>query len=501
MSSNQTPADATRIGRASGAKALELQELYDFDAAARTLIDAISPYESRVHHAHVLMLAGCGALRKEEAVTILKGLGVVDARASVDVSLRTYLPYEAELRRVVGAVGSKMHIGRSRNDLANTVRRMFLREQLNRTVEAVIELSDSVITKAAEHVDTVTVVYTQRKEAQPITLGHYLMAIAESLCKSISRYEQLYVRLNQCPLGSAATAGTGWPLNRELVASLLGFDSLVVNTIEGVAGWDHIAEFAAFNAIYMSGLSRLASEIQLWSTDEYRMAELDASFAGTSSIMPQKKNADSLERTRQAAAASMGPLVAILTSLNAVEYQYSAARVDLEPRTIDAMIAATHTMTGVVRTLQPDKAQMLRYAAENFSTMTDLADALVREADIDYRAAHEIVASVVEEALAHRKTANRIDLEMIQRAAQTHVGRTLDISNETIHDALDPVLNVQRRNGIGGPAPIAVKAEIDRVRSDLREAHDRLERRQSRLAAANETLDRLVTDLVSEQRS
>lgn len=496
MSSKQGVADATRIGRSSVAKAPEFQELYDFDANAKTLVDATFPYESHLHRAHVVMLAECAILKADEAAAILRGLEIVDGQAEQDGALRTYLPYEAALKRTVGAVGGKMHLGRSRNDLANTVKRMFLRDQLNRTIEAVIGLRLAVVNKAAEHLDTVMVVYTQRKEAQPITLGHYLTAISESLGKSLDRYEELYARINQCPLGAAATAGTGWPLDRERTSALLGFDSLVVNTIEGVAGWDHIAEFAADNAIYMSGLSRLASEIQLWSTDEYRVAELDPAFAGTSSIMPQKKNPDSLERTRQAAAAAMGPFVSIVTSLNAVEYQYSAARVGLEPRSIDGMIAATHAMTGVVRTLQPNKAQMLRYAAENFATMTDLTDTLVRETGIDYREAHEVIARVVNAALEQRKSANQIDIEMVQAAVQAQLGHSLDISPAALASALDPTQNVARRSGIGGPAPVAVQRMIDTARAELAQEQARLDQRRQKLADASSELSRAVASIV-----
>ncbi|MFM0305227.1 argininosuccinate lyase [Paraburkholderia sediminicola] len=496
MSSKQGVPDATRIGRSSVAKAPEFQELYEFDGNAKTLVDATFPYESQIHRAHVVMLAECKILKTDEAAAILRGLKIVDDQAEQDASLRTYLPYEAALKRTVGAVGGKMHLGRSRNDLANTVKRMFLRDQLNRTIEALIALRTTVVDKAADHLDTVMVVYTQRKQAQPITLGHYLTAYAESLGKNIDRYEQLYARINQCPLGAAATAGTGWPLDRELTAELLGFDSLVVNTIEGVAGWDHIAEFAADNAIYMSGLSRLASEIQLWSTDEYRVAELDPAFAGTSSIMPQKKNPDSLERTRQAAAAAMGPFVAILTSLNAIEYQYSAARVGLEPRSLDAMIAATHAMTGVVRTLQPNKSQMLRYAAENFATMTDLTDTLVRETGLDYREAHEVIARVVNAAIEQRKPANQISIEMVQDAAKAQLGHPLEISAASIRDALDPVQNVARRDGIGGPAPVAVQKMVDSTRNELTAERARLSERLQKLAGATDKLNGLVGAIV-----
>jgi argininosuccinate lyase len=484
--------DATRIGRSAVPKAPEFQELYDYDAAAKTFADATFPYESRVHRAHVVMLAEQGIVTCADAAAILRGLDTVDTRARNEASLRTYLPYEAALIKAIGPVAGRMHTGRSRNDLANTVNRMFYREQVNRIIEALLGLRETIVAKAADNLDTVMVVYTHRKEAQPITLGHYLMAISESLGKSIDRYEQLYARLNQSPLGAAASAGTGWPLNRERTAALLGFEGLVINTVEGTAGWDHIAEFAADNAIYLSGLGRLASEIQLWSTDEYRSAELDPAFAGTSSIMPQKKNPDSLERTRQIAAGAVGSLTGILTSLNAIEYQHSVVRVPLEPRAIDGLIAATHAMTGVVRTLQPDRARMLRYAAQNFSTMTDLADALVRESGIDFREAHEVIARVVNAALDRGMTADRIDLGMIQEAAQAQLGHPLTIPAEAVRDALDPVRSVARRDGVGGPAPTAVSTMIAAARSELNGERGRLEERRRKLNTASDTLDRAV---------
>ncbi|HVI45120.1 MAG TPA: lyase family protein [Chitinophaga sp.] len=199
----------------------------------------------------------------------------------------------------------------------------------------------------------------------------------------MDRYIELYARIDQCPLGSGASGGTAWPINRPQLAALLGFKGLVTNTIEGVAGWDHIAEFAADNCIYMSDLSRLASEVQLWSTDEYNVAELDNSFAGISSMMPQKKNPDALERTRKASALTAGQLTAILTSLNGIEYQHSGVRLMIEPQSLDAVLAASHTMTGVMQTLQVRKETMLKYARENYATMTDLADLLVQYGNLD----------------------------------------------------------------------------------------------------------------------
>ncbi|MEN5290575.1 argininosuccinate lyase [Stenotrophomonas lactitubi] len=481
--------DGSRIGRSSVAKAPEFQELYDFDRAALTLPDATFPYEARVHRAHVVMLVEQKILTAEEGRQILRGLDQVDALAANAPELRTYLPYEAELVKRIGHVAGKMHTGRSRNDLANTVNRMFYRDQLNRTIEALIELRAAVVEKARGNQETIMVVYTHRKEAQPITLGHYLLGISESLGKSIERYEQLYARLNQSPLGAAAAAGTRWPLDRSRTAQLLGFDGLVVNTVEGTAGWDHISEFAADNAIYLSSLGRLASEIQLWTTDEYRSAELDDAFAGTSSIMPQKKNPDSLERTRQIAANAVGQLTSILTSLNAIEYQHSVARVALEPRSLDALIAGTHAMTGVVRTLKPNQQQMLVYARQNFSTMTDLADLLVRQGGIDFREAHEIVATVVVGALKDGLTADQITADRIQRAAVERLGHRLNLDARHVAQALDPHASVRARDGVGGPGPTAMAAMLEQAGQSLAAERSAHSARRQRLETAAQALE------------
>jgi argininosuccinate lyase len=337
------------------------------------------------------------------------------------------------------------------------------------------------------------VIYTHRKEAQPGTLGHYLTAIDESLAKSLERYLQLYERIDQCPLGSGASGGTSWALNRYKVADLLGFNQLVVNTIEGAAGWDHIAEFASDNAIFMSDLSRLASELQLWSTDEYNSVELDNSYAGISSMMPQKKNPDALERTRKAASITIGQLMSVLTSLNSIEYQHSGVRVMLEPKALDALLAATHTMTGVVSTLHVNKETMLKYARENFATMTDLADLLVRGANLDFRDAHEVIASVVSHAITEKKTADQITVKMIQTAAKERLGHELPISDQQLQAALDPVQSVAHKTGPGMPAMSSVLEMIATGQKDVAAKSLWLEKQKTHLSGKNHELMELVS--------
>ncbi|MBY0508748.1 MAG: argininosuccinate lyase [Rhodospirillaceae bacterium] len=489
--------DATRIGRsAATARAPEYQELRGYDAQALSLGDAAFPYETQIHRAHIVMLREQGIITPAEAKAILNGLIVVDAQASRDAKLRVYLEYEAALIKAVGHVAGKMHTGRSRNDLVNTENRMFYREQINRVIESLIDLRFTLQAKARTNLDTIMVVYTHRKQAQPITLAHYLMAIDESIGKSIQRYEELYARMNLNPLGSAASAGTGFPLKRERTTELLGFEGLVVNTIEGTAAWDHIAEFATDNVLYMTTLSRLASEIQLWSSDEYGLVELDPAFAGTSSIMPQKQNPESLEIARRTIAGGFGAMVSILTSMHAIEYQHSAARVALEPRAIDAVVAVTHSMSGVVRTLRVNKERMAKGAREGFAVMTELTDTLVRESGISFRDAHEIIAHVVDQTIAQGKTAQGITVPMIEAAAQAHMGARLGISEAAVKAALDPEENVSRRNGLGGPAPRAVQAMIEGSAAISQEQRARLDIRRAHLRDAADTLDRAVAEIV-----
>ena len=481
-------ADGSRFGLVKKPLAPELQELYDYKADAKSLTDATFDAQTTVHRAHTVMLAEQQIITREEAAAILKGLALVNAEAEKNPALQSYMPYETALIKDVGPVAGKMHIGRSRNDLANTVNRMYYRDEVNRVIQALIELRKTLVTQAEANLDTLMPVYTHRKQAQPITLAHYLMAHAEQVGKSIQRFEELYARVNQNPLGAAASAGTGFPLDRKRTTQLLGFDSPVVNTIEGVAAWDHIAEFASANAIYMASLSRLASELQNWQTDEFDMIELDSAFAGSSSIMPQKKNPTSLEYTRQAAAETIGDLVGILASLDAIEYQHSVARVALEPRAIDRVLAATHTMTGTIRTMMPKKERMRALLVDGYSTMTELTDTLVRESGLSFREAHDIIAHVVENLQAQKRAPRSIDVKMIQAAAKDTLGRTITLRPQSLAASLDPANSVSRRNGLGGPAASAVREAIASTQHETGHMTERLEKRRAKLASAQQEL-------------
>jgi argininosuccinate lyase len=269
---------------------------------------------------------------------------------------------------------------------------------------------------------------------------------------------------------------------------LLGFDSLVENSQDGVASVDYFMEFSAALAIHMTNLSRLAHDIQVWSTDEYMMIDLDEAYAGTSSIMPQKKNPLVLEQVKSYTSECIGAMVAVISAMRGVSYSNIVDRVMLEPVVIDTVVGSTNVMAGVVETMKPMKENMRARLRDGFSTMTDLADTLVRLHSLSFRQAHDIVVEVTLSAIQNEAKAEEITVKMIKEASEKVVGRMLKVPEQELRSAIDPVLNVQRRRVIGGPAPESVNKMIENQRRMLRDEEERRKTRIGRISQANEKL-------------
>jgi len=306
--------DWERFGRASKPAAPEIQELENWRKNPASFDEASYYCQMLIHRAHVVMLAEEGIITEAEAASILKGLKEVNKEAENDPNLTGYMSTETALTSKIGEVGSKMHTGRSRNDLGHTQRRMYIRDQVLRLINTVIDFREKLLEKAEKHLDTVMLGYTHMRQAQPITLAHYLVAHVDAAGRTVTRLEDLYKRVDLNPLGAAALAGTSWPVNRQRTTELLGFSDICENTQDCVATIDYVQEFASAIAIHMGNLSRLAEDLQIWSTDEYKVIDFDEAYAGTSSIMPQKKNPTVLENTKAYAAESIGTLVSTITS-------------------------------------------------------------------------------------------------------------------------------------------------------------------------------------------
>jgi argininosuccinate lyase len=480
--------DWERFGRASKASSPWIQELYSWRESLQSF-DVASYYgQILIHRAHTVMLAEENIITHDEASKIITGIKKVEQIAMNDPKLVGYMSTETALIKEIGEIGGKMHIGRSRNDLGHSQRRIYYRDQVNRLIGSVIDFRKQLTDTASNHLDAVMPGYTHWRQAQPITLAHYIMAHVEAAGRTVERLEGVYDRANLSPMGAAAFAGTGWPVNRYRTMELLGFDGLVENTHDAVAAIDYFMELSAALGIHMSNLSRLAEDIQIWSSDEFKLIELDEAYAGTSSIMPQKKNPLILEQVKSYSAEALGAMVSTMTSMKGVSYTNIVDRTMLEPVIIDTAVGSTNVMAGLVQTIVPLRENMMKRLSEGFSTMTDLADALVRLYNLSFRQAHDIIVNVTVEALKEGVKAEDITSEMIESASEMVIGKPLRVPEKDLQQALNPVLNVNRRNGVGGPAPEAVKAMIDTQKTRIAEEESRQMLRLGKLKQAKNKL-------------
>lgn len=466
---NPKSQDWERFGRASKSSASSIIELNQWRSNPQPFDRASYYGQILIHRAHTLMLAEEEIISKEDANQIIKGIKKVEKYAENDPKLVGYMSTETALINEIGDLGGKMHIGRSRNDLGHTQRRIYYRDQINRVIESIIEFRERLLYTTETNLDTIMPGYTHWRQAQPISLAHYLMGHVEAAGRSVQRLEDIYKRTNISPLGSAAFAGTGWPVNRYRTMMLLGFDGLLENSHDGVATIDYYMELSAALAIHMSNLSRLAEDLQIWSSDEFKLIDLNEAYAGTSSIMPQKKNPLILEQVKSYTAECIGAMVSVFTSMKGTSYTNIVDRTMLEPVIIDTVVGSTNVMSGVVQTLVPLKDNMRQRLREGFSTMTDLADTLVKVHDLSFRQAHDIIVYVTIEALKEGKKAEDITPEMITHASEQVLKRPLTITYDLLKQAIDPVLNVKRRKVIGGPAPESVQKMIQNQRKQLGE--------------------------------
>jgi argininosuccinate lyase len=428
--------------------------------------------------AHVVMLYEQKIIPKADAAAILSALLEVDRMGVENFPLNpklteTVLQVEAYVLDKVGPeVGGNIHIGRSRCDLSPSISRLGLRPRILGIIAKVIELREALLQKAQAHVHTVMPIYTHMQHAQPITFGHYLISVADALARDLRRLDAAYHCTNASPLGTAATATTSWPLNRERLVELLGFDSLIENSRDAGVAKDYLIETMAAFAALMAHVARTATDLWIWSSAEFGMVELDDEYTGTSSAMPQKKNNYPLEVMRYRYAQVIGDMMTTLAALkgpNSIDSETLLLDTSTEP----IMHAAKYTyetvdfMLGVVSTLIVHESVMRERAGIHFAQVLELADVIAQMRLVSWRTAHHIVGKVVNLAIAKGLTARQIDKAMVDQAAVEIVGHPLAISAEAIQRALDPEEFVRRRALTGGPAPVEVERMLAGRKQEL----------------------------------
>jgi argininosuccinate lyase len=500
MSTNKL---TVRLGRVKGFPSTPF-----FEGDERQELQSALSRDLQLHNAHVVMLAEQGIISLEIARAILggllnlerEGIGALD----LDPSLGLYLSTEKYLNERIGPdVAGGMHTGRSRNDLEPAASRWHARERINEIVRALIGLKETLLEKAEAHIETIMPGYTHHsQQAQPITFAHFLLATHDAFDRDIQRLEQAYAVVNLSTLGGCALATTGFPINRERVAQLLGFDGLVENSLDATGQFDYLLQTTAAIAIAMSNLGRLTEAILLWNTAEFGMVELAAEYCSISSIMPQKRNPVSLEMIRGEAALVAGHLNSMMGILKAVPPGMGREPFYLErlfPSCANTAAGALATMAGIISTLTVKRDVMARRAVEGFATMTELADDIVRCTGLAFRQAHHIVALTTLMAVEASKTADEITSVMIDNAAREVLGKPLGLDAEMVRRALDPVENVRIRAIVGGPAPIEVRRMLEARKGILTQDRERLAKRKRRLAEAAAGLQRAVDAILRQQ--
>ncbi|MSO77930.1 MAG: argininosuccinate lyase [Alphaproteobacteria bacterium] len=448
-----------------------LVESYYVPSVARAL-DLVFDVEMRIHLAHGLMLVRQGIVAASPMRQILAAVRELRAAGpgalSVDYSQEDLYSYtERYLVARLGAdVGGRLHTARSRNDLNVTAWRIALRERLLEVAAALAALRRTALDLAGRHALTVMPGYTHSQHAQPISLGYYYLSVADMLARDHARLMAAHGRVDRCPLGAGALTTTGFAIDRDYTARLLAFPGLVEIAYDAVSSRDDALETAAALAVLMTNLSRVAVDLQNWNTAEYGFIELADEYSSVSSIMPQKKNPQALEHAKAVAAEVTGALMSVLGAVKNTSFSDVNDGVTAVNGPVLTAVRQTRAvlvlMDGVLNTLTVRTEAMAQAAARGYGSATELADAIVRQSDLSFRVAHNIVGRTVRDALAAGLTADRIQGSDIDRAAVAVVGRPLRLPAVVVSAALDPARNLAVRTVRGGPAA----KEIRRIRAD-----------------------------------
>ena len=411
--------------------------------------------------AHATMLAETGILTKKESIEIIKGLNAVKAEIEAGKFVfkqeleDIHMNIESRLAELIGEVAGKLHTARSRNDQVALDFRMFVRDTAT-TIEGLLQkLQTALMARAGEFYDAIMPGFTHLQTAQPVTLGHHLMAYVEMFGRDRTRLHDMLQRMNECPLGAAALAGTSFPIDRALTAKLLEFDRPTANSLDSVSDRDFALEFLSVASICAVHLSRLAEEFILWSSAPFGFIRFSDLFTSGSSIMPQKRNPDAAELVRGKSGRIFGSLMSLLTTMKGLPLAYNKDMQEDKEPVFDAalqwqlVISAT---TGMVEDFTPDTQKMLALASSGYSTATDLADWLVRTLKMPFRQAHHATAKIVK--IASEKACMLAELELHEmQAIEPRI-------TKEIYHFLSVEDSVKSRMSLGGTAPKRVKEAI-----------------------------------------
>jgi argininosuccinate lyase len=454
--------------KAWGGRFLEATDAFVEAYTASVAFDQrLYPFDIQGSIAHANMLASVGVLSDDERNRILSGLTrihkeIADGEFVWAVSREdVHMNIESRLVEIIGDTGKKLHTGRSRNDQVATDMRLYLRHEIDVLLALERDLAAAILELASQHTHTIMPGFTHLQAAQPITFGHHLLSWFEMLKRDHDRLEDCRHRVNVLPLGSAALAGTTFPVDRTMVADELGFAAISENSLDAVSDRDFIIEFCAVAAMTMSHFSRWSEEMVLWMSQQFSFIDLPDRFCTGSSIMPQKKNPDVPELIRGKSARVTGSLVSLMMLMKGQPLAYNKDNQEDKEPLFDAVDTLRDTLTalnGLIPAIEPNVDNMRHAASAGFTTATDLADYLVR-VGIPFRDAHEVVGLTVAYAIKENKQLDELSLEELQQFCQ--------LIDESVFDVLTLEGSVAARDHFGATSPTQVEAAIARARQRI----------------------------------
>ena len=433
----------------------EINASIDFDKR-------LAPQDIRGSMAHAAMLGATGILPEADVNEIRGGLETIrgeiaEGRFTFSRSLEDiHMNVESRLRDLIGPSAGRLHTARSRNDQVATDMRLWVRDTIDLLDGQIEDLMRAFAEAAAQHADLVMPGFTHLQSAQPVTLGHHLLAYVEMLGRDRGRFADARARLDECPLGAAALAGTSFPIDRHMSAAALGFSRPTANSLDSVSDRDFVLETLAGAAITSVHLSRFAEEIVLWTTPQFAFVTLSDAFTTGSSIMPQKRNPDAAELVRGKTGRVLGALQGLLVVLKGLPLAYGKDMQEDKEGAFDALgtlslcLAAT---AGMVRDMKPNEAAMRRWAGAGYATATDLADWLVRALDLPFREAHHVTGRLVGLAAAREVGLEELSLDEM-RSVEPRI-------TEEVFDVLGVDASVRSRTSFGGTAPSNVREQAE----------------------------------------
>lgn len=424
--------------------------------------------------AHVKMLGKQGIIPSEDSKKIVEGLKEILIRIDngtiqIDKDAEDIHSFvESILTYYIGDEGKKLHTGRSRNDQVTLDTKLYLKKYIKIIINEILKLHETLLEKANENINTIMPGYTHMQKAQPITFAHHILAYCEMFKRDIGRLFDSYKRLDEMPLGSGALATSTYPIDREFVASELGFSKITLNSLDSVSDRDYAIETLSALSLIMIHLSRFSEEIILWCTGEFNFIELDDSYSTGSSIMPQKKNPDVAELVRGKTGRVYGDLMTLLTVMKGIPLAYNKDMQEDKEALFDGLdttLLSLQTFNGMIKTMKVKKANMKKSASGGFTNATDVADYLVKKG-IAFRNAHEIVGKIVLHCIDKDIAIDDLSMEEFKNFSP--------IFEEDIYNAIDLLTCVEERSVIGGPSSLSVKMQIEVLKKFIKENKENL---------------------------